>query len=152
MTMRHTSPAQRNPQRNTPQPSGHDVTLVPLALSLAAFAMSCAVLFMLAIAEPGRLWHVAVAIVAVVAWIAASWRLHRLHRREPRHGGVCPSTLPRSNAPPATVLQFSELRTTACRHEPLEGRAFAVRCFHMDCSSPPGCIKEATVPPAAPEA
>lgn len=144
MTMLRRPPTRHNAERS----SRHDVTLVPLAISLVAFAISCAVLFVLAMAKPGELWHVAIAIVVIAALVGASWHLHRLHRRELRRDGVCRPAPPPSDAPPPTVLRFSELRTTACRREPSEGRAFTVRCFRLDCTAPLVCPNEAAEQPA----
>jgi hypothetical protein len=121
----------------------HDSAFVPLTVSLAAFAASCAVLFGLAMSESGSRWPVAIAIPVIAAMGAVSWCLHRAHRYDARGGGVREPALPTLAAPPAiTVQRFSELRTTACRHEPSGGKTFTVRCFRVDCTSPLACADD----------
>lgn len=142
----------RHTMRSGRHESVHDDhAFVPLAVSLAAFAASCAVLFGLAMSEAGSRWPVAIAIPVIAAMGAVSWCLHRTHRRDVRGGGVREPAL-RTPAVPAaiSVQRFSELRTTACRHEPSGGKGFTVHCFGADCPSPLACADRTCPAVAAP--
>lgn len=124
-------------------PFDDDRAIVPLAISLTAFTMSCAVLFGLVMTQSASLLQGAVAIVVIAAAAAASWHLQRLHRRRrQRFEAQRSAALPTSAPAAVAVRRLSELPTTACRYEPSSGRAFNVRCFGVDCTSPLGCRDE----------
>ncbi|HTH60557.1 MAG TPA: hypothetical protein VL689_10440 [Paraburkholderia sp.] len=133
----------RHTTRNRIPPSvGNDTTFVLLAISLAAFAMSCIVLFGLAMSKSASAWQIGESVIVIATMGAISWRLRRAYRREPQPGDVASAIAPADAAPAAEVQRFSELRTTACRQDASDGKGFAVRCFRVNCPSPHACPEE----------
>lgn len=147
----------RAPRRARTSSAGCDSPFALLAMALAAFAVSCAVLFGLAISDSASVRHVAIAMVAAMG--ALSWYLWRAHRRiAGRSEAANPTEATQSAtpaAPAATLMvpaaagqRLCELRTSACRREPPGGTAFHVRCFSMNCPCAHAADDEAPPPQA----